>query len=94
MIEAASNSETSIKFYQTTQRNIPEDMHLQQKYHQMGVLSFTFRQVSLLQETAVCTGFALRLDLTLISYVGTGNYSLFVQPITCTFTDWAKPRRT
>jgi hypothetical protein len=28
MIEAASISETSINFYQTTRRNIPEDSHL------------------------------------------------------------------
>jgi hypothetical protein len=29
MMEAASTSETSINFYQTTRRNIPEDSHLQ-----------------------------------------------------------------
>jgi hypothetical protein len=29
MMEAASTSETSVKFYQTAQRNIPEDSHLQ-----------------------------------------------------------------
>jgi hypothetical protein len=28
MMEAASISETSVNFYQTTQRNIPEDSHL------------------------------------------------------------------
>jgi hypothetical protein len=28
LIEAASTSETSVNFYQTTQRNIPEDRHL------------------------------------------------------------------
>jgi hypothetical protein len=28
MMEAASTSETSVKFYQTTRRNIPEDSHL------------------------------------------------------------------
>jgi hypothetical protein len=27
MIEAASTSETSVNFYQTTRRNIPEDSH-------------------------------------------------------------------
>jgi hypothetical protein len=29
MIKAASTSETSVKFYQTTRRNNPEDSHLQ-----------------------------------------------------------------
>jgi hypothetical protein len=29
MMEAASTSETSVKFYQTTRRNNPEDSHLQ-----------------------------------------------------------------
>jgi hypothetical protein len=29
MMEAASTSETSVNFYQTTQRNNPEDSHLQ-----------------------------------------------------------------
>jgi hypothetical protein len=39
-IEAASSCETSVNFYQTTQRNIPEDNHLHTrrrkdlKYHQ------------------------------------------------------------
>jgi hypothetical protein len=28
MIEAANTSETSVNFYQTTRRNIPEDSHL------------------------------------------------------------------
>jgi hypothetical protein len=28
MMEAASTSETSVNFYQTTQRNNPEDSHL------------------------------------------------------------------
>jgi hypothetical protein len=28
MLEAQSTSETSVNFYQTTQRNIPEDCHL------------------------------------------------------------------
>jgi hypothetical protein len=28
MMEAASTSETSVSFYQTTRRNIPEDRHL------------------------------------------------------------------
>jgi hypothetical protein len=28
MMDAASTSETSVNFYQTTQRNIPEDSHL------------------------------------------------------------------
>jgi hypothetical protein len=34
MMEAASTSETSVNFYQTARRNIPEDSHLQeeQKY--------------------------------------------------------------
>jgi hypothetical protein len=31
MMEAASPSETSVKFYQTTRRNNPEDSHLQTK---------------------------------------------------------------
>jgi hypothetical protein len=29
MMEAESTSETSVNFYQTTRRNIPEDNHLQ-----------------------------------------------------------------
>jgi hypothetical protein len=29
MMEAAGTSETSVNFYQTTRRNIPEDSHLQ-----------------------------------------------------------------
>jgi hypothetical protein len=29
MMEAASTSETSVNFYQTTRRNNPEDSHLQ-----------------------------------------------------------------
>jgi hypothetical protein len=29
MMEAATTSETSVVFYQTTQRNRPEDSHLQ-----------------------------------------------------------------
>jgi hypothetical protein len=29
MMEAASTSETSVNFYQTTRRNIPGDSHLQ-----------------------------------------------------------------
>jgi hypothetical protein len=29
MMEAARTSETSVNFYQTTRRNIPEDSHLQ-----------------------------------------------------------------
>jgi hypothetical protein len=28
MMEAASTSETSVSFYETTRRNIPEDSHL------------------------------------------------------------------
>jgi hypothetical protein len=28
MVEAANTSETSVTFYETTQRNIPEDCHL------------------------------------------------------------------
>jgi ribosomal protein S15P/S13E len=28
MMEAASTSEKSVNFYQTTRRNIPEDIHL------------------------------------------------------------------
>jgi hypothetical protein len=31
MMEAASTSETSVNFYQTTRRNIPEDSHLQNR---------------------------------------------------------------
>jgi hypothetical protein len=29
LMKAASTSETSVNFYQTTRRNIPEDCHLQ-----------------------------------------------------------------
>jgi hypothetical protein len=32
MMEAASTSEMSVNFYQTTQRNNPEDGHLLQNY--------------------------------------------------------------
>jgi hypothetical protein len=31
MMEAASTSETSVNFYQTTQRNIPEDSHFKKQ---------------------------------------------------------------
>jgi hypothetical protein len=31
MMEAVSTSETSVNFYQTTRRNIPEDSYLQDK---------------------------------------------------------------
>jgi hypothetical protein len=31
MMEAVSTSETSMNFYETARRNIPEDNHLQQK---------------------------------------------------------------
>jgi hypothetical protein len=34
MMEAASTSETLVKFYQTTQRNIPEDNHLYTRCHE------------------------------------------------------------
>jgi hypothetical protein len=33
MMEAASTSETSVNFYQTTRHNNPEDSHLQALYH-------------------------------------------------------------
>jgi hypothetical protein len=32
MMEAISTSETSINFYETTRRNIPEDGHLQNRF--------------------------------------------------------------
>jgi hypothetical protein len=32
MMEAVSTSETSVNFYQTTQRNIPEDSHLHTRH--------------------------------------------------------------
>jgi hypothetical protein len=38
MMEAASPSETSVSFYQTTQRNIPEDCHLGTR-HREGLKS-------------------------------------------------------
>jgi hypothetical protein len=34
MIEAVSTSETSVNFYQTTRRNIPEDSHLHTRMHE------------------------------------------------------------
>jgi hypothetical protein len=36
MMEAASTSETSVNFYQTTQRNNPEDSHLQNEFVECG----------------------------------------------------------
>jgi hypothetical protein len=49
MMEAASTSETSVNFYQTTRRNNPEDSHLHNfrrenlKYHlSFSSFSFTF----------------------------------------------------
>jgi hypothetical protein len=35
MMEAVSMSETSVNFYQTTQRNIPEDSH----FHEEGQIT-------------------------------------------------------
>jgi hypothetical protein len=34
MMEAASTSETSVNFYQTTRRNIPEDSHLHNRHRE------------------------------------------------------------
>jgi hypothetical protein len=34
MVEAASTSETSVNFYQTTWHNIPEDNHLHTRHHE------------------------------------------------------------
>jgi hypothetical protein len=34
MVEAASTSETSVSFYETTRRNIPEDGHLYTRRHE------------------------------------------------------------
>jgi hypothetical protein len=34
MMEAASTSETSVNFYQTTRRNNPEDSHLHTRRHE------------------------------------------------------------
>jgi hypothetical protein len=39
MMEAVSTSETSVNFYQTTRRNIPEDSHLRKS----GRLDFNDR---------------------------------------------------
>jgi hypothetical protein len=33
-MEAASTSETSVNFYQTTRRNIPEDSHLHTRHRE------------------------------------------------------------
>jgi hypothetical protein len=34
MMEAISTSESSVSFYQTTRRNIPEDSHLHTRRHE------------------------------------------------------------
>jgi hypothetical protein len=34
MMEAASTSETSVNFYQTTRRNNPEDSHLHNRHRE------------------------------------------------------------
>jgi hypothetical protein len=39
MMEAASISETSVNFYQTTQCNNPEDSHLQDIFHRITITS-------------------------------------------------------
>jgi hypothetical protein len=36
MMEAASTSEISVNFYQTTRRNNPEDSHLQSTNHSIA----------------------------------------------------------
>jgi hypothetical protein len=36
MMEAASTSETSVNFYKTTRRNIPEDSHIHVMYQLRG----------------------------------------------------------
>jgi hypothetical protein len=41
MMEAVSTSETLVNFYQTTERNIPEDSHLHTSHHEN--LKFHFR---------------------------------------------------
>jgi hypothetical protein len=35
MMEAVSTSETSVSYYQTTRRNIPEDNHLHIRHHEI-----------------------------------------------------------
>jgi hypothetical protein len=42
-MKAARTSETSVNFYQTTRRNIPEDSHLQSLYISAGDLLSTFK---------------------------------------------------
>jgi hypothetical protein len=39
MMEAVNTSETSVNFYETTQHNIPEDIHIQDKklFMQRGI---------------------------------------------------------
>jgi hypothetical protein len=44
MTEAASTSETSVNFYQTTRRNIPEDSHLRIFMSVLGA-SFGFSEL-------------------------------------------------
>jgi hypothetical protein len=40
MMEAVSTSETSVNFYDTTRRNIPEDSHLQKQISPSEVLAY------------------------------------------------------
>jgi hypothetical protein len=45
MMVAASASETSVNFYQTTQRNIPEDSHL--RTHRRENLKSHLRKIAI-----------------------------------------------
>jgi hypothetical protein len=46
IMEAASTSETSVNFYQTTQRNNPEDSHLQFHPHHYQLIIHKYLIVS------------------------------------------------
>jgi hypothetical protein len=44
MMEAASTSEMSVNFYQTTRRYNPEDSHLHQKIHDCFMVNVAYKE--------------------------------------------------
>jgi hypothetical protein len=57
MVEAASTSETSVNFYQTTRRNNPEDNHLNFYTDSSWTSSFCGWLFIILPRSIKCSGF-------------------------------------
>jgi hypothetical protein len=53
MMEAVSTSETSVNFYQTTRRNIPEDSHLRTRRRE-NLISYLIRDDAELVTLLAC----------------------------------------